>query len=205
MLTGKLELALPHSLPAVERTQQVAAASEAAGIDIISCIKGLHRKGRRVRILLDEKGIVVATEVAAVAGGAVRRMLHVAEMHEGRHQCLLLLLPAEHRADPRRLQVLVTRTAAHDVHISLTVLGAVGLHRANERELVGTTTKLRQLVTELQAGNIGRGRAVLAADLPRSVRLHIVHIDMAGAALQKHEDHVDAPGATAGRLVRQHL
>ena len=77
--------------------EQVAAAGEAGGIDIICRIKGLDREGRRVRIILDEKGIVVAAEVAAVAGGAVRRVFHVAEMHEGRHQRLLLLLPAEHQ------------------------------------------------------------------------------------------------------------
>ena len=205
MLPGKPELALTPGLVAVERSQQVPAPDEAAGVDIVGGIEGIHREGRRVRVLLDEKGIVVAAEIAAVARSAVGRVLHVSEVHEGRHQRLLLLLQAEHRADSRRLQVLVPRAAAHDVHIALAMLRAVGMHRANEGELVGTATELRQPVAELQAGDTGRGRAVLAADLARRVRLHVVHVDMAGAALQEHEDHVDALAAAAGRLVRQHF
>ena len=93
---------------------------------------------------------------AAVARSRVGRMFHLPHMYERRNRRLLGLLQTEYRTDARGLKILVHRATAHDVDIALAMLGCVGVHRPDQRELVGTATEPGQLVTELQAGQICR-------------------------------------------------
>ena len=85
------------------------------------------------------------------------------------------------------------------------MLGGIGVHRANQGELVGTGAEPAQLGTQLQARQVGRRRFILATDLIRHLRLHVIHVDMTGTALQEHEDHVDLSASTTGSFVCQQL
>ena len=85
--------------------------------------------------------------------------------------------------------------AAHQVVVALAVGGRVGVHRADDRELVGTGGHVGHQLAKFQAGNPGDDRAEFSADLGRGQRLQIVHVDVAGAAEHPQQDAVD-------RLVR---
>ena len=57
------------------------------------------------------------------------------------------------------------------------------MHRADQGKLVGTLAKLGQLITQVHAGHFRASRAVLAAHFDRHFGLHVVHIQLARAAL----------------------
>ena len=66
--------------------------------------------------------------------------------------------------------------AAH-AHVGIVLVGTA-VERANDGELVHHAGKARQVLADLDAGDVGGNRTEGAADLGRRVHLEIVHILM---------------------------
>ena len=60
--------------------------------------------------------------------------------------------------------------------------------RADDRQFVGHAGQLWHQFANLNARHIGGNRLKLAADLGRSIRLEIIHIEMGRPAGQQHHD-----------------
>ena len=80
--------------------------------------------------------------------------------------------------------------------------------RANENELVRGCGQLRQILTNLVAGNLGGNGAELAADLARSLRLEVDHVQVRRPAVEMDIDHrlvrrTDARGRFGPQKARQ--
>ena len=127
-------------------------------------------------------------------------MLHVSQVNEGRNRGQLPLLLAQNGPDARGLHVLVPGAPAHDVDVPGPVIIGIGMHGADEGELVGALGQLGQPVAQLNTGNVGWNRMVVSSNLKRRIRLEVIHVELAGAPLKKHEDDVDLPACAQGLI-----
>ena len=78
------------------------------------------------------------------------------------------------------------------------------LHIANDGQLVGEPRLAGHVLADVDAGHVGLDRLEVAADLDRRVRLHVVHVDVAGAAdEQNHDDRLGARRLVLGAKAEQ--
>jgi hypothetical protein len=78
------------------------------------------------------------------------------------------------------------------------------MQAANQGKLVGQLRQSRQVLVDLQAGDVGADRVERPAILGRSVRLQVKQVNVAGAAIgPKQDDRKLVPGIWRGRLGSQ--
>jgi hypothetical protein len=73
-------------------------------------------------------------------------------------------------------------------------------HRPQEADLVHLLGQLRQMLADLNAGDVRSGGLELAANLRRRIGLHVPQIDLAGTAEEEQEDARPGP-LRRGRLL----
>ena len=80
------------------------------------------------------------------------------------------------------------RGAGHHVVVAGAVVALVVADRADDRQLVGDGRQARQVLREVDAGNLRVDRRELAAEFLRRVRLGIEGFVVGGAAVQPDQD-----------------
>ncbi len=166
----------------VERLQQLPAVRQALRRHVAGQaeVGGLGAGHVRLVGLAQEAGLADVVGVAEVDVGRDRRP------HAGVAAQL-----ADHRADRRAV-------AAQEAGVQLRRRVALLLeaHVADDRQFVGDLRLQGHQLADVQAGDVGVDRLELAADFDGGVRLHVVEVDVAGAAVEV--DHDDGLARRAG-------
>ena len=97
--------------------------------------------------------------------------------------------------------------AGQQVLAGLLVGGDVGGERPHQGDLVHHLRRVRQVLAELDAGDVRPDGAELAADLARRIRLRVERVQMAGPARQPEQDDriprvCPSPAAAALRIAK---
>ena len=154
-----------------------------------------HLEVRIGRIGVQDERVVALAEIAGVL--AVR---HVAagvadrprQQHVRRHVAVRTFQLAEHTADVRMLDAALEEAAGlHHLMAGVVDGGGRVIHAADERELVRVLGHAREVLGDLDARDVGLDGLVRAADLGRSVRLHVPGVELGRPADQEQHDAVD--------------
>ena len=94
VISGKLELMFLFGLKKIKGSQETFATAKPSQIDIIRSIESLDRETRCIGILGDEKRIISMAKVSTITRSTMSRVLHIAQVHEGRNRSQLVLLLA---------------------------------------------------------------------------------------------------------------